>query len=883
MKQKDTNVDVPVLYVLIEIVSVSIPTDSTHHKGHLKHNVFVAISSEHKRLHQTSVIKKNNEPIFTCKTGSLFLLPFYESDFKRAEQTSGKYVLSSEAAKEQIAFEIFSKDYMKLNENLLSKVQIDKFKLLHGDASRQELDLSVTTNIKISRINLTPMFSKHITQHSIGTLALRYRISEEYEIDFLKEMIDVGKIHMGVPDSVMKTMVRKPQMFLGRASRKITLDLLSSFATAESSDPILNMSFRQNANYNKASIIDAFKRKQRKNRGQMEYVVKPYADPKNVDSTTWFSKEELDHTSLDPSTNWIEAVGDDQDLGKLYFEIISVKGMPNLDSGQLGDMTDCFICSVFEDNIVRTDVIYDELSPRFMPWTQRAFVFPIKHPSSLLFVGAFDYDALGNHDPVGRVVVDMNNFHGNTVYLLDYKLHHALDKDDDRGTIRLRLRIEWKQNVKHSLKIYSALPKIMINVPNDRSFKTVKYLCRGHVDSDRPTIQKCKAYADEIMSYGDHFVFLLDNLASILLWRGSLNTEIFNLPLTLWVPLDSILLFIGSIVAVENPVMIPSIFCLLVAYFMFKVGYRTSRHPYPWMRCKSPIPFGQTREVTYEKHQGYTDSLVLQELNRKRLQRLQVLLQAISYFYFTLQKEYAKLDYAYYLVPTEEKFHLRLNVTFFLENYLGALQQGLQTICCYMRVVRNVVTWKSYNYSFVIMIRFLVIGIALAIFPITFIFRWICRIVVFTCLGPWMKIIDVYFVQPFYPTANDEKELSDYKDFIYDTFYDATNLMNKLRHKIRLAEEEGLKLKDMKEVRFGNFTEEVKVMDLERYASIPEPTSTARPFDTDHSIQEHGYRYIPMNSVRVKRLCGQRLYGSMVPHTKLEKQMFRSANSDVSC
>jgi hypothetical protein len=694
--------------------------------------------------------------------------------------------------------------------------------------------------------------------------------------------MDVGKIQMGVPDSVMKTIVRTPQMFVGKASRKLALDLLSPFAISAHSDPILNMSFHQNANNNANIILDKLKRKQRKHQGQIEYLVKPYADPKNKDGTTWLTKNELHKTSLNPSTNWVEAVGDDDDLGKLYFEVISVKGMPNLDSGQLGDVTDCFICSVFEDNIVRTDVIYDELSPRFMPWTQRAFVFPIKHPSSLLFVGAFDFDALGNHDPVGRVVVDMNNFHGDTVYLLDYKLHHAPEQDDDRGTIRIRLRTEWKQSVKHSVKIYSALPKIMINVPNDRSFKTVKYLCRGQMDSDRPTLQKCKSYANEIMSYGDQFVFLLDDLACILLWRGTLNIEIFNLSLSLWFPLNSILLFMASIIAVERPAMVPSMICLSIAYIMFNIGYCTSRHPSPWKRCKSPIPFGKRRDVMYEEHEGHTKSLILQELNRKRLQRLRSLLQAISFFYFTLRKEYAKLDYTYYLVPTE-KFHLKLNMTVFIENYLSTLQQTLQTTCCYMRIIRNIVTWKSYNYSFVIMARFFVLGMALMFFPMISMFRWVCRIVVFTFLGPWMKIIDVYFIQPFYPTANDKRELSDYQDFIVDTFYDVTKVMNKLKHKIRLAEEEGLKLKDMKEVRFGNFTEEVKVMDMERHASIPEPTSTARPFTSDRSMQEHSYQYIPMESDRAKRMCGQRLYGSMIPHTKLETEMSRTIHSDVSC
>ena len=73
--------------------------------------------------------------------------------------------------------------------------------------------------------------------------------------------------------------------------------------------------------------------------------------------------------------------------------------------------------------MVRTDVIHDALDPRWMPWCTRAFCFNINHPSSILLLGVFDYDTATDHDPVGRVVVNMANFQSNTSYLLRYALH----------------------------------------------------------------------------------------------------------------------------------------------------------------------------------------------------------------------------------------------------------------------------------------------------------------------------------------------------------------------------------------------------------------------------------------------------------------------------
>lgn len=47
--------------------------------------------------------------------------------------------------------------------------------------------------------------------------------------------------------------------------------------------------------------------------------------------------------------------------------------------GALGNYTDAFVCVAYEDSLVQTDVIDDQISPMWMPWSQRAFVFKIRH------------------------------------------------------------------------------------------------------------------------------------------------------------------------------------------------------------------------------------------------------------------------------------------------------------------------------------------------------------------------------------------------------------------------------------------------------------------------------------------------------------------------
>jgi hypothetical protein len=141
--------------------------------------------------------------------------------------------------------------------------------------------------------------------------------------------------------------------------------------------------------------------------------------------------KQIEREAIKHSTNWTEAGSGE--LGKLYVEIMGCDNLPNLDFGTLDfrDKTDAFACLIFEDSVVNTDVIGDSLSPRWMPWSRRAFVFNIDHPSSDLQIGIFDHDRelsplqlvsrlYGDdlHDPVGRIQINTSNFLPNTVYTL---------------------------------------------------------------------------------------------------------------------------------------------------------------------------------------------------------------------------------------------------------------------------------------------------------------------------------------------------------------------------------------------------------------------------------------------------------------------------------
>jgi hypothetical protein len=100
-----------------------------------------------------------------------------------------------------------------------------------------------------------------------------------------------------------------------------------------------------------------------------------------------------------------------------------------------------------------------------MPWTQRAFMFHISHPSDLIHIGIFDYDDtanvdilnLNNRDRIGQLTIGISDFKPSTEYILNYDItkdESFADKHTYNGSITLRLRIEWAGKIIDAFNIY---------------------------------------------------------------------------------------------------------------------------------------------------------------------------------------------------------------------------------------------------------------------------------------------------------------------------------------------------------------------------------------------------------------------------------------------
>ena len=395
---------------------------------------FVSCIFDGTEIHRTSHISKTLDPIWTVSTGSLFLL----RDINIKDQLFRSDGLLC------ILY-----DFDKLGANdALGAITIPPKMIFDAKGERMEFPLG------------KPPVRCH---HKItGNLAIRIRRASQYDIDFMDQLnCHSNKGTISIPGMKGVIELDDHSHFKGGKGN------IKSLLTKRSRMP-------------KGATDDA----------QREYKVRPCPDPKRAEETVWMTQRQLNTECLQESVNWVD-VGAGR-LGRLFVEILHCDKLPNLDVGGFaGNKTDAFVSIVFEDAVVQTDVIDDTLSPRWLPWTKRAFIFHMLHSSSQLFLGVFDYDAginpTDDHDLIGRVSVDLSNLQKDTVYTLNYNLFPTarMAARDEKGNITIRVRLEIEDERKLLLSAIEPPPAIYVNVKTRKEFRVVRYTCTGKYNMEK--------------------------------------------------------------------------------------------------------------------------------------------------------------------------------------------------------------------------------------------------------------------------------------------------------------------------------------------------------------------------------------------------------------
>ena len=175
--------------------------------------------------------------------------------------------------------------------------------------------------------------------------------------------------------------------------------------------------------------------------------------------------------------------------------------------------------------------------------------------------------------------------------------------------------------------------------------------------------------------------------------------------------------------------------------------------------------------------------------------------------------------------------------------------------------------------SFWIAFPSLIIGIILLIIPTLFLIQWICRILVWVCLGPWLRIYCELFVfqqdNPLDFDCDDSRN-----QHARQISQKITEHFKGVQRIARMKGEHAMKMKSMRMLRFGQHIAKVPSINVTRHYDFPLSQSSALHIS---AVPEHKN---DKNS-QVKILPSQRLEGHMIPMTEEQVQVFESSTRKI--
>ncbi len=550
---------------------------------------------------------------------------------------------------------------------------------------------------------------------------------------------------------------------------------------------------------------------------------------------------------MKPSYNWIEA-GSGR-LGKIYLEILKCTDLPNMD---IGSKTDAFCSIIYEDCIVNTDVINDELSPRWPPWSQRAFCFRMAHGSSQILIGVFDHEIDKGATPIGRVSVDATNLHPNTEYVLVFDLYKSILDNVRRevGKLTIRLKMEYhsfKDVVIGSLQIPSLN---YINLAKKADFRCAHFVCYGEENLQRMDMEAIYSYKAEIEEYLSVFNQVGRAAVTVFLWRGHVNFPGTAIKL----PLHSLIAYIVASSLIEDWNRLPGVFFFNIAWFLLATNEHRYRHPSPWHQPMSfigmwnALVFGDmVRPAIISEHENESavrrykqDLLKRQEDEREASERAQA-----------RAEEIANLTSGEGRENSDEMMETKLGKVSInpLAPLLLRVQDILGLVCKSLRIIRSIVMWDECYIAFALANVCLALSLIVLFIPWNVILRWLFRLLVHSLMGPWMKLVDVFYLQKL--DSQGEDNVAKQLQIAAREKMESLNIAKKA---FMMKMEDFSKTKAIKRYMFGKFVTRVPQFKEYRYKDNPLPGSTAKPFDIKL-----------VSNLIMARQHGQALSGHMIP------------------
>lgn len=583
------------------------------------------------------------------------------------------------------------------------------------------------------------------------------------------------------------------------------------------------------------------------------------------------------------SWDWVEAGSGE--LGKLYMEVIGCDDLPNMDVNlNPRDKTDAFVCLVFEDVVVNTDVIGDTLKPRWMPWCCRAFVFNISHPQSNLFLGVFDYDPplapsqvvsrtlTDVHDPIGRVTINLGRYLADTVYNLKFPLYLTEEdavKGASRGSISVRLRMEWDRPRQAVIAAAVPPPPMYVSCARRIHWDTAHYTVEGLTGETSFSLSVLAKYVAELQRYGRLTPYAVDVGLELLLWRANYSFKVCGRTVSL--PLHSMTAFIWGILIAWDFNFFPAFLAFAVGWASLAMNQHERRNASPWHRPRSywsfyNLLFGNKMSASIEASQAkeaFDKFMEDADKKKKMLENEKKLMAAHS---MSLEEEFrgdiktAGSDEVE--IDTKKKENLvtglvdNLNL---LKPIFYPVQLQLAKVVRLVRICVSVIRWDEPYLAWWITTTCFLASFLMIWIPWGLIIVWTLRVAVFAFLGPWMAIYDRCFVRRKNQTPEQQKE--DLKQKVKAKYLKVMEMAVNNRTRMERA----IKLKSMKKYLYGKYLVTIPHFSVDGLPTRPSLDSSAQPFD----------RGEPVILNIVDRKYGQHLTGDMIPTREFQLDVIK--------
>ena len=76
-------------------------------------------------------------------------------------------------------------------------------------------------------------------------------------------------------------------------------------------------------------------------------------------------------------------------------------------------------------------------------------------------------------------------------------------------------------------------------------------------------------------------------------------------------------------------------------------------------------------------------------------------------------------------------------------------------LCMKIRVLRNFVNFKTLR-SYQITWKIILVATGWALFPYKNMTKWALHLLVWCCFGPWLKLVDIFWIHHYYRTKEGE-------------------------------------------------------------------------------------------------------------------------------